>query len=137
MSNDRTKLVSGPTTSYSGKSAQYRRVEATGLSHEHTLKSSSNVLFVIQAALVVLFAMYAKESFIEGDRFLDVYQLFTGVEIMMFIGFGYLMTFLKRYGMGALGFTMLITVVSLQWGILTEVCTHHLVFFFLFKTESF
>jgi hypothetical protein len=30
-------------------------------------------------------------------------------------------TFLKRYGMGAVGFTMLITVVGLQWGILTEV----------------
>ena len=39
----------------------------------------------------------------------------------MFVGFGYLMTFLKRYGMGAVGFTMLITVVGLQWGILTEV----------------
>jgi len=40
---------------------------------------------------------------------------------MMFFGFGYLMTFLKRYGMGAVGFTMLLTVVGLQWGILTEV----------------
>jgi len=41
--------------------------------------------------------------------------MFIGVEIMMFIGFGYLMTFLKWYGLGAVGFTMLITAVGLQW----------------------
>ena len=46
---------------------------------------------------------------------------FTGIEIMMFFGFGYLMTFLKRYGMGAVGFTMLITVIGIQWGVLVEV----------------
>jgi ammonium transporter Rh len=59
-------------------------------------------------------------SYVE-EKFNEVYQMFTGIEIMMFFGFGYLMTFLKRYGMGAVGFTMLITVVGLQWGILTEV----------------
>jgi len=37
------------------------------------------------------------------------------VEIMMFIGFGYLMTFLKWYGFGAVGFTMLVTALGIQW----------------------
>merc|ERR1719201_604408 len=120
MSTDRTKLTNTQPASYSGSQHRYNRVEVTGMAHEYTLQSASTWLFVIQAVLVVLFATLATETFIGGDKFLDIYQLFTGVEIMMFIGFGYLMTFLKRYGMGALGFTMLITVVGLQWGILTE-----------------
>lgn len=130
MSTDRTKLTSSQPASYSGIGAgaqhRYSPVEVTGMAHEKILRTASSWLFVIQAVLVVLFATLATETFIGGDKFLDTYQLFTGVEIMMFIGFGYLMTFLKRYGMGALGFTMLITVIGLQWGILTEVrfCDH-------------
>ncbi len=47
--------------------------------------------------------------------------MFLGVQVMMFCGFGYLMTFLKRYGLGALGFTMIVTCISLQWGVIAEV----------------
>ncbi len=37
---------------------------------------------------------------------------------MMFIGFGFLMTFLKKYGYGSVGFNMLITVYVIEWAIL-------------------
>ena len=40
--------------------------------------------------------------------------------IYRFIGFGYLMTFLKWYGLGAVCFTMLITAVGLQWYLFTD-----------------
>merc|ERR1719378_1161167 len=36
----------------------------------------------------------------------------------MLVGFGYLMTFLKLYGMGAVGFTFIITVLAVQINIL-------------------
>jgi ammonium transporter Rh len=48
------------------------------------------------------------------------YDMFIGVEIMMFIGFGYLMTFLKWYGLGAVGLTMMVTAVGIQWSLFTE-----------------
>lgn len=38
---------------------------------------------------------------------------------MIFIGFGYLMTFLKRYSFGGVGFTLLFGAVLVQWAILT------------------
>lgn len=47
--------------------------------------------------------------------------MFLGVLVMMLIGFGYLMTFLKRYGLSALGFTLMVTCISLQWGVIMEV----------------
>ena len=37
---------------------------------------------------------------------------------MLLAGFGYLMTFLKRYGLSALGFTMIVTVVVTQFAII-------------------
>ena len=97
------------------------RIEITGVRPRYSLKATSHILFWLQAALVVLFSCFGEERFIENDNFMNIYQLFTGVEIMSLIGFGYLRTFLKRYGMGALGFTLFVTVIGLQWGILTEV----------------
>ena len=37
---------------------------------------------------------------------------------MVFIGFGFLMTFLKRYGYGSIGYNFLIAAYSLQWALL-------------------
>merc|ERR1719240_260485 len=39
---------------------------------------------------------------------------------MMFVGFGYLMTFLKAYGLGAVGFTMYITCLGVEFAIIIE-----------------
>ena len=37
---------------------------------------------------------------------------------MIFIGFGFLMTFLKKYGLSAVSLNMLCAVVCLQWSTL-------------------
>jgi hypothetical protein len=89
-----------------------------GLNTADTFRYCMLFLGALQIAIIIIFGLCSKMTYV--DDFTDLYQMFTGIEIMMFFGFGYLMTFLKRYGMGAVGFTMLITVVGLQWGILTE-----------------
>ncbi|CAJ1410468.1 unnamed protein product [Effrenium voratum] len=48
------------------------------------------------------------------------YSCYIGVTLMMFVGFGYLKTFLKAYGLGAVGFTMLIACLGLQWAMILE-----------------
>ena len=40
------------------------------------------------------------------------------VHMMLFGGFGFLMTFLKRHGYSAVALTMMITVVVTEWAIL-------------------
>ena len=42
------------------------------------------------------------------------YEMYIGIALMMLIGFGYLMTFLRAYGLGAVGFTFIITCLSVQ-----------------------
>ena len=46
------------------------------------------------------------------------YEMYVGIALMMLVGFGYLMTFLKNFGLGAVGLTFIITVLSVQINIL-------------------
>ncbi|XP_068135087.1 ammonium transporter Rh type A isoform X2 [Hyperolius riggenbachi] len=45
---------------------------------------------------------------------------FQDVHVMIFVGFGFLMTFLKQYGFSSVGFNFLIAALGLQWGILMQ-----------------
>ncbi|KAJ8002979.1 hypothetical protein DPEC_G00164570 [Dallia pectoralis] len=45
---------------------------------------------------------------------------------MIFVGFGFLMTFLKRYSFGAVGFNFLIAAFGLQWALLMQGWFHTL-----------
>jgi ammonium transporter Rh len=44
------------------------------------------------------------------------YGLYQDVHVMIFIGFGFLMTFLSKYGFGAVGLNFLLAAMSIQWG---------------------
>eukprot|EP00966_Prymnesium_polylepis_P231948 5366089-Prymnesium_polylepis.1 len=50
----------------------------------------------------------------------QVYNYYIGVALMMLVGFGYLMTFLRWYGLGSVGLTMLITGVGVEVALLFE-----------------
>jgi len=48
----------------------------------------------------------------------NTYPLFQDVHVMIFIGFGFLMTFLRKHGYGSLGLTFLISAFVIQWYLL-------------------
>ena len=39
---------------------------------------------------------------------------------MIFVGFGFLMTFLRRYGYGSVAFNMLLAAFAIQWSTITS-----------------
>ncbi|KFR13647.1 Ammonium transporter Rh type A, partial [Opisthocomus hoazin] len=45
---------------------------------------------------------------------------FQDVHVMIFVGIGFLMTFLKKYGFSSVGINMLIAAFGLQWGTLMQ-----------------
>lgn len=45
---------------------------------------------------------------------------FQDVHVMIFIGFGFLMTFLQRYSFSSVGFNFLIAAFALQWATLMQ-----------------
>lgn len=57
----------------------------------------------------------------DGDNdFYYRYPSFQDVHTMIFIGFGFLMTFLQRYGFSSVGFNFLIAAFALQWATLMQ-----------------
>ncbi|KFW12267.1 Ammonium transporter Rh type A, partial [Fulmarus glacialis] len=49
---------------------------------------------------------------------------FQDVHVMIFVGIGFLMTFLKKYGFSSVGINMLIAALGLQWGTLMQGLWH-------------
>lgn len=48
------------------------------------------------------------------------YAGFQHISAMLFVGFGFLMTFLKRYGYSSITFNLVLSALSIQWAILTQ-----------------
>ena len=46
--------------------------------------------------------------------------VFQDVHVMIFIGFGFLMTFLRRYGYSSVAFNMLLASFAIQWSTITS-----------------
>ncbi|XP_048203598.1 ammonium transporter Rh type A [Perognathus longimembris pacificus] len=91
----------------------------------------------LEVAMIVLFAKFVRyETYPQVpqqgnitrptamDRFLPLYPLFQDVHVMIFVGFGFLMTFLKKYGFGGVGFNLLLAALGLQWGTLVQGLLH-------------
>ena len=50
----------------------------------------------------------------------NLYPMFQDVNVMIFIGFGFLMTYIKAQGQSALAFTWIVSIWCIQWGILSQ-----------------
>uniref|UniRef100_UPI00398E82D7 ammonium transporter Rh type A n=1 Tax=Pristiophorus japonicus TaxID=55135 RepID=UPI00398E82D7 len=92
----------------------------------------------LEAVIIILFGIFityddgadaglAFKNTTKPDLFYKIYPSFQDVHVMIFVGFGFLMTFLKRYGFSSVGFNLLIAAFGLQWGTLMQGWLHHLV----------
>lgn len=105
-------------------------------------------LFVVQIALLLLFWIYVRyhdgalptgaidssssavadashgttpsedDGLAEGHVF--KYPQFQDIHVMIFIGFAFLMTFLRKYGYSATGYTLFLAALIVQWAILAK-----------------
>lgn len=79
----------------------------------------SQIIFIL---LFGLFGSYSDEATPTGKNDMGhanainrFYGVFQDVHVMIFIGFGFLMTFLKKYGYGSVGFNFLLAAYAVQW----------------------
>lgn len=81
----------------------------------------------IMILLYGLFTRYAETAQIDtplagqdDGHVREFYAMYQDVHVMVFVGFGFLMTFLRRYGYGAVGFTFFLSAIAIQWTILVR-----------------
>ncbi|NWV12304.1 RHAG protein, partial [Ptilonorhynchus violaceus] len=78
----------------------------------------SILALLLEVIIIVLFGIFVDYDISPADR--GLYPHFQDVHVMIFVGFGFLMTFLKKYGFSSVGFNMLIAAFGLQWGTLMQ-----------------
>ena len=81
-------------------------------------KMLTTLLGWIQAALLVLFIFGT--TYTSKDYSPSEYIVFRDVMVMLLLGFGFLMTFLAKYGLGAVGLTMMLTAIAVQLNVFVE-----------------
>lgn len=92
-------------------------------------------LGIFQIVFIILFAIFvrygedaqapAPDTARKSDQSLGTYYpMFQDIHVMMFIGFGFLMTFLKRYGFSSVGLNMLVAAFVLEWATLVHGFLH-------------
>ena len=99
-----------------------------------TDKYITQTILAFQALLFIgyyLFTDYSNEATgtINGSVSNDInkyYPFFQDVHVMIFIGFGYLMTFLKKYAFTSVGYTFLIGSFIIQYSILVNGLFHNI-----------
>jgi hypothetical protein len=69
-------------------------------------------------ALAVIMGLFSYDSV---DAYTtEKYIIFRDIMVMLLLGFGFLMTFLEKYGLGAVGFTMLLTALNMECNLIVE-----------------
>ncbi|XP_047589833.1 ammonium transporter Rh type A isoform X2 [Lutra lutra] len=92
----------------------------------------------LEVSMIVLFGFFVKydteQSAVQqqystnatkADKFLELHPLFQDVHVMILVGFGFLMTFLKKYGFSSVGINLLIAALGLQWGTFIQGMVHN------------
>uniref|UniRef100_A0A667XLQ4 Ammonium transporter Rh type A n=1 Tax=Myripristis murdjan TaxID=586833 RepID=A0A667XLQ4_9TELE len=97
------------------------------------------VALILEIITIILFAVFVVYDDGEGHGHdgdhsnsthhtpqepMALYPMFQDVHVMIFIGFGFLMTFLKRYGFSSVGVNLLLAAFGLQWGLLMQGVWH-------------
>ncbi|KAG2471092.1 RHCG protein, partial [Polypterus senegalus] len=89
--------------------------------------------FILELAMIILFGVFiryndhADAHYIVNNtnttylnEFYFRYPSFQDVHVMIFVGFGFLMTFLQRYSFSAVGFNFLVAAFGIQWALLMQ-----------------
>jgi ammonium transporter Rh len=88
-------------------------------------RSFTMLLGFLQLTLLILFLACTTYDDTR-DYSAAEYAIFRDIMVMLLLGFGFLMTFLRKYGLGAVGLTMMLTVISMQLNLFMEPLARHL-----------
>jgi hypothetical protein len=88
--------------------------------HSQRLKAFCISLFILESIIIILYGIFVRfEPHQDSSQVLH-YVFFQNINVMMLIGFGFLMTFIKGHSWSALSYTFLINALILQLYLLLQ-----------------
>merc|ERR1712072_1618556 len=95
-------------------------------SFTYLLIFSEIVIFILYG----LFVDYGEESvgqkYGNSNTINNYYPFFQDVHVMIFIGFGFLMTFLKKFSFSSVGLNFIISAFAIQWSMIVNGVIHNI-----------
>merc|ERR1712050_298946 len=73
------------------------------------------ITFIILFATCTGYDKSTEDNVNSPDLIKTTYGMFQDVHVMIFIGFGFLMTFLRKYGYSSVGLNFLVASFAIQW----------------------
>lgn len=94
-------------------------ISSSASSATTTTAATVTNIFVVAQAILLSFLLFGT-TYSQDTYSAKEYIAFRDIMAMLLLGFGYLMTFLKNYGLGAVGFTMMLCILSMQSNLAIE-----------------
>jgi ammonium transporter Rh len=87
-----------------------------------------NTIFLISQLLFLCYAVVLADNSSSSNGIFSTsqYMVFRDIMAMLLLGFGFLMTFLQKYGLGAVGFTLMLTALSMEYNIMVEALVRYI-----------
>ena len=81
-----------------------------------------STIFVVKMQAILIAFFIGETTYSESEYSVKEYIAVCDIMAMLLLGFGYLMTFLKKYGMGASCFHHDVVFLSMELNIVVEFC---------------
>ena len=83
------------------------------------------VLVLLEISILVLYAMFVEfDTALDQEKFNTTIPLFTDVHVMVYLGIGFILTFMNNYSLSALCINFLCGSLAVQWYILVHGFVH-------------
>ena len=83
------------------------------------LKKFAVAICVIEAIIIILYGLFVRVNAVNVDGYTQTYYpMYQDVNVMMLVGFGFLMAYIKGYAWSGLSYTFFINAIVVQLYIL-------------------
>jgi ammonium transporter Rh len=94
--------------------------------HSRNRKIFGFLLLFVEIIIIVIYGIFVRTEVHNSNvNNIDYYPMYQDINVMMLIGFGYLMTFIKHHLWSTLSYTFFINAVVVQLYMLLQPFWHH------------
>ncbi|XP_023344042.1 ammonium transporter Rh type A [Eurytemora carolleeae] len=77
-------------------------------------------ILVVEIVFIIIFGLYGRyPPELKSEKFNALFPIFADVHVMIYLGIGFILTFLRKYSLSAVTLCLLIGSISLQWYIIS------------------